>query len=123
EFRRVLFRSDLKRAVAHPGESRAQSLVPFQDLVETSLQRGYVQCSVQANRRGDVVKNIVGFVLIEKPEALLRKRERSSSGHGRRWLAALFWELLTSSVCNLLLARRRCRRNPLFTRLFIGERR
>jgi hypothetical protein len=60
-------------------ERRPQNLVAPSDLVERSFQRACIEFSLQQDSAHKVVSGITRFELIEKPESLLRERQRSET--------------------------------------------
>src|SRR6185369_6395294 len=60
-------------------ERRPQSLVAPSDLAERSLQRVWVEFSLQQDSAHKVVSRIARLELIEKPESLLRERQGSGT--------------------------------------------
>jgi hypothetical protein len=71
------WRSDYLNGIAVSDvERRPQSLVAPSDLAERSLQRVCVEFSLQQDSAHKVVSRIARLELIEKPESLLRERQR-----------------------------------------------
>src|SRR6478672_3836089 len=77
--------------------------MPTDDLSKAFLERRPIKFAVHAQALRNVVKGIVGFQLIQEPQALLRKRQRqllitTSCGehwrrrHGSALLASFFDE-------------------------------
>src|SRR6185369_7715103 len=76
ELERDVRRDELSRLSVLFGEDRAQSRVPPDHLAQAPLQRLNVEAAREAHAAGDVVEGVAGLQLVEKPEALLRVRER-----------------------------------------------
>src|SRR5215470_3994391 len=58
---------------------RPQDLVSPDDLIDHSLQRAKVEPPLQPHRSQDVIERIVRRELIQKPQPLLRERQRQPS--------------------------------------------
>src|ERR1043165_4757815 len=79
------------------GEVGAQHFVTSDYFTQASPQRGDIQWPSESHRSGNVVRGTLRIELLQKPETLLRKRERRRSrrlatrdGLGPRQLDALF---------------------------------
>src|SRR5262245_28405911 len=60
-------------------DPRTQDLVSSDDLIDHSLQRIKVEFPLQPHRSQDVIERIVRRELIQKPQPLLRERQRQPS--------------------------------------------
>src|ERR1044072_127382 len=60
----------------YDGERCTQGLVATQQFGEGLLQGMEVECAGEADGSGDVISDVAGFELIEKPESLLREGGR-----------------------------------------------
>src|SRR5689334_20844320 len=57
-------------------EDRAQHFVPAHDFIKARFECTCVEPSFEAQSAGQVISSAAGFQLVQKPQALLRKRER-----------------------------------------------
>src|SRR5262249_17544031 len=69
-------RHHLLRPATGADEPRAQHFVPADDLVHTPLQRLNLQLPTQPHCQRDVVERIARLQLVQKPQPLLRVRQR-----------------------------------------------
>src|SRR5213078_3084673 len=77
---RPYWRDHLRRLALHHREGGAQHLVAMDDLVDAPLQRRQVDRARQAHGDADIVGPRARHELIEKPQPLLRERERGVIG-------------------------------------------
>src|SRR5581483_54310 len=66
----------LHRLACYCLKAGSQHLVTRHDRIESSLQRHFLQWSVNTESQGDDIRRFVGQELIKEPEALLGKRKR-----------------------------------------------
>ena len=70
----------LDRPPVHLLVGRTQNLVTMHDLLQRGFERLRVERAVEPQGQGDVVERVVGLEAVEKPEPLLRERQRERCG-------------------------------------------
>src|ERR1041385_1174814 len=68
----------LPRLTRFTDEVRAQSLMAGRERIQRLLENATVECSREPEQRRHIIERAAGFELIEKPEPLLTKGERTA---------------------------------------------
>src|SRR6185436_6699724 len=76
EFDRCIARDNLPWLAVNLDERRTQHFVPFDDCLQCTLERVYLNLAVKTHGHGNVVERSSRLILVHEPQSLLCERQR-----------------------------------------------